>query len=93
MLTSEHRGRGDNEPSGEAMTLWGKINPKQMGDRAGKAKPKELTDKLDKAKKRCVYTLRPRIRALPLPSVTLPPAGLVTAFRAPGWRDWRGPAR
>jgi len=52
VLTSEHRGRGDNEPSGEAMTLWGKIDPKQMGDRAGKAKPKELTDKLDKAKKR-----------------------------------------
>ena len=52
MLTSEHRSRGDNEPTGEAMTLWGKIDPKQMGDRAGKAKPKELTDKLDKAKKR-----------------------------------------
>jgi hypothetical protein len=54
VLTSDSRRSGDNEPTGEAMTLWGKIDPKQMGDRAKTAKPKDLEDKLGKAKKRSV---------------------------------------
>ena len=44
LVISQGRGRsrrsqGGNEPTGEAETLWGRVDPKTMGDRAGFAKP------------------------------------------------------
>ncbi|CAN8318011.1 unnamed protein product [Cochlearia groenlandica] len=43
---------GYNEPSGEAETLRGRIDPKSFGDRVVKGRPQELYEKLDKSKKK-----------------------------------------
>jgi pre-mRNA-splicing helicase BRR2 len=42
LVLSGQRGRGNNkEPTGEAETLWGKVDAKQFGDRAGYTRPNE----------------------------------------------------
>ena len=41
VLKSGGRSGGTKEPTGEAESLWGKVDPKSFGDRAGYAKPEQ----------------------------------------------------
>jgi pre-mRNA-splicing helicase BRR2 len=53
VLTSDAGGRGSrggNEGTGEPETLWGRINPKGFGDRAGAGKKDDLEEMKTKAK-------------------------------------------
>jgi len=51
VLTADSRSsRGQNEGTGEPETLWGRINPKGFGDRAGAGKKEDLEEMKTKAK-------------------------------------------
>ena len=51
VITTDSRPRDTHEPSGEAETLWGRVDPKKFGDKVQRGeKPKELEEKLSKAK-------------------------------------------
>ncbi|XP_078443956.1 DExH-box ATP-dependent RNA helicase DExH12-like [Wolffia australiana] len=52
VLTTDSRPRDTHEPTGEPETLWGKIDPRNFGDRAYRGKPPELEEKLKKSKKK-----------------------------------------
>ncbi|CAA7057085.1 unnamed protein product [Microthlaspi erraticum] len=50
VLSSDERHRQTHEPSGEAETLRGKIDPKSFGDRVFKGRPHELDERLSKSR-------------------------------------------
>ncbi|XXG57569.1 hypothetical protein AAC387_Pa04g0019 [Persea americana] len=52
VLTTDSRPRDTHEPTGEPESLWGKIDPKNFGDRVYKGKPPELEEKLKRSKKK-----------------------------------------
>ncbi|PIA32529.1 hypothetical protein AQUCO_04400019v1 [Aquilegia coerulea] len=52
VLTTDSRPRDTHEPTGEPESLWGKIDPKDMGDRATRGRPPELEEKIQKSKKK-----------------------------------------
>lgn len=52
VLTTDSRPRDTHEPTGEPESLWGKIDPKNFGDRVYRGKPPELEEKLKKSKKK-----------------------------------------
>ncbi|OVA00708.1 Helicase [Macleaya cordata] len=52
VLTTDSRPRDTHEPTGEPESLWGKIDPKNFGDRVYKGRPPELEEKLQKSKKK-----------------------------------------
>ncbi|RXH89650.1 hypothetical protein DVH24_032007 [Malus domestica] len=49
---AEARARSRDELSGEGESLWGKINPKNFGDRVFWGRPSELDDKVKKSRKK-----------------------------------------
>ncbi|KAL5724254.1 RNA helicase [Ranunculus cassubicifolius] len=51
VLTTDSRPRDTHEPTGEPESLWGKIDPKDMGDRVTHGRPVEVEDKSKKSKK------------------------------------------
>ncbi|KAL7257909.1 hypothetical protein ACSBR1_004099 [Camellia fascicularis] len=52
VLTTDSRPRDTHEPTGEPETLFGKIDPKTVGDRAHRGRSPELDEKLKKSKKK-----------------------------------------
>ncbi|MCL7047252.1 hypothetical protein MKW94_014479 [Papaver nudicaule] len=52
VLTTDSRPRDTHEPTGEPETLWGKIDPKDFGDKVYKGRPQELDEKINKSKKK-----------------------------------------
>ncbi|XP_072962861.1 DExH-box ATP-dependent RNA helicase DExH12-like [Typha angustifolia] len=52
VLTTDSRPRDTHEPTGEPESLWGKIDPKNFGDRVYRGKPPELEEKIKKSKKK-----------------------------------------
>ncbi|XP_057859614.2 DExH-box ATP-dependent RNA helicase DExH12 [Cryptomeria japonica] len=52
VLTTDSRPRDTHEPTGEPESLWGKIDPKNFGDRVYHGKPPELEERIKKAKKK-----------------------------------------
>ncbi|KAG1326813.1 DExH-box ATP-dependent RNA helicase DExH12 [Cocos nucifera] len=52
VLTTDSRPRDTHEPTGEPESLWGKIDPRNFGDRAYRGKPPELEEKIKKSKKK-----------------------------------------
>jgi hypothetical protein len=68
VLTADSRSsRGQNEGTGEPETLWGRINPKGFGDRAGAGKKEDLEEMKTKAKSKCDPP-----RCVPLPPLPSP---------------------
>ncbi|KAM1767239.1 hypothetical protein ACFX12_045349 [Malus domestica] len=49
---AEARARSRDELSGEGESLWGKINPKNFGDRVYRGRPSELDDKVKRSRKK-----------------------------------------
>ncbi|XP_076912670.1 DExH-box ATP-dependent RNA helicase DExH12-like [Bidens hawaiensis] len=52
VLTTDSRPRDTHEPTGEPESLYGKIDPKNFGDRASRGRPAELDEKINKSKKK-----------------------------------------
>ncbi|MCI08838.1 U5 small nuclear ribonucleoprotein 200 kDa helicase-like, partial [Trifolium medium] len=52
VLTTDSRPRDTHEPTGEPESLWGRIDPKNFGDRVAHDRPPELNDKINAAKKK-----------------------------------------
>ncbi|XP_047332165.1 DExH-box ATP-dependent RNA helicase DExH12-like [Impatiens glandulifera] len=52
VLTTDSRPRDTHEPTGEPESLYGKIDPKNFGDRAYRGRPQELDEKLTKSRKK-----------------------------------------
>eukprot|EP01018_Ginkgo_biloba_P013775 Gb_27895 [translate_table: standard] len=50
VLTTDSRPRDTHEPTGEPESLWGKIDPRNFGDRVYHGKPPELEEKLKKSR-------------------------------------------
>lgn len=52
VLTTDSRPRDTHEPTGEPESLYGKIDPKDFGDRAYRGRPAELDEKIKKSKRK-----------------------------------------
>ncbi|KAF5753328.1 putative RNA helicase [Helianthus annuus] len=52
VLTTDSRPRDTHEPTGEPESLFGKIDPRNFGDRASRGRPQGLDEKLNKSKKK-----------------------------------------
>lgn len=52
LVLASQRRRGPAEPTGEAVSLRGKIDAKAMGDRVARERPKELEERLEKTRKK-----------------------------------------
>lgn len=59
VLTTDSRPRDTHEPTGEPESLYGKIDPKDFGDRAIRGKAPDLEDRLKKSKKKKERDIEP----------------------------------
>ncbi|GJP31649.1 hypothetical protein CLOM_g14712 [Closterium sp. NIES-68] len=52
VLNLESRPRDSHEPTGEPETLWGRVDMKKFGDRAGHGRPKEVEEAAKKKREK-----------------------------------------